>query len=252
MRLIKLAPSQRVEGRWLVQLESGELLRVGENEVVSFALYSGKELSEEEVDALRAAGRASAVKEKALSLLSARPMSRKELIDKLTARPRNREKEPLTDQAGAEAVADRLEELGYLNDGAYASMVVRHYSAKGYGRRRLQEELYRHGVPRDYWEEALAEALDFAKKRVEESGKAYGDSILKAQYAVSEDTPLLANYEAAALYEQWAQAPDQPHNAADAFAVSEDCVLEITLTTVDNSTYVVALSYKRPVEKSIP
>lgn len=158
MRLIKLAPSQRVEGRWLVQLESGELLRVGENEVVSFALYSGKELSEEEVDALRAAGRASAVKEKALSLLSARPMSRKELIDKLTARPRDREKEPLTDQAGAEAVADRLEELSYLNDGAYASMVVRHYSAKGYGRRRLQEELYRHGVPRDYWEEALAEA----------------------------------------------------------------------------------------------
>lgn len=158
MRLIKLAPSQRVEGRWLVQLESGELLRVGENEVVSFALYSGKELSEEEVDALRAAGRASAVKEKALSLLSARPMSRKELIDKLTARPRDREKEPLTDQAGAEAVADRLKELGYLNDGAYASMVVRHYSAKGYGRRRLQEELYRHGVPRDYWEEALAEA----------------------------------------------------------------------------------------------
>ena len=126
--------------------------------MVSFALYSGKELSEEEVDTLRAAGRASAVKEKALSLLSARPMSRKELIDKLTARPRDREKEPLTDQAGAEAVADRLEELGYLNDGAYASMVVRHYSAKGYGRRRLQEELYRHGVPRDYWEEALAEA----------------------------------------------------------------------------------------------
>ena len=158
MRLIKLAPSQRVEGRWLVQLESGELLRVGENEVVSFALYSGKELSEEEVDALRAAGRASAVKEKALSLLSVHPMSQKELIDKLTARPRDREKEPLTDQAGAEAVADRLEELGYLNDGAYASMVVRHYSAKGYGRRRLQEELYRHGVPRDYWEEALAEA----------------------------------------------------------------------------------------------
>lgn len=101
-------------------------------------------------------------------------------------------------------------------------------------------------------EQALAEALDFAKKRVEESGKAYGDSILKAQYAVSEDTPLLADYEAAALYEQWAQAPDQPHNAADAFAVSEDCVLEITLTTFDNSTYVVALSYKRPVEKSMP
>lgn len=101
-------------------------------------------------------------------------------------------------------------------------------------------------------EQALSDALDFAKKRAAESGKAYGDSILRERYLVSEDTPLLADYEAAALYEQWAQAPDQPHNAADAFAVSESCVLEITLTTFDNSTYVVALSYKRPVEKSIP
>ena len=158
MRLSKLSPSQRAAGRWLVQLEDGTLLRVGENEVVSFALYSGKELTGEEVEAIRAAGRETAVKEKALSLLSARPMSRKELVDKLTARPRDREKEALTDRAGAEAVADRLEELGYLDDGAYARTVVRHYSAKGYGRRRLQEELYRRGVPRDYWEEALAEA----------------------------------------------------------------------------------------------
>lgn len=158
MRLIKLSPSQRVQGRWLVQLEDGELIRVGENEVISFALYSGKELSGEEVEILRAAGHEAAVKEKALSLLAARPLSRKELIDKLTARPRDREKAPLTDREGAERVADRLEELGYLNDGAYARTVVRHYSAKGYGRRRLQEELYRHGVPRDYWEEALEEA----------------------------------------------------------------------------------------------
>lgn len=158
MRLTKLSPSQRVAGRWLVQLEDGALLRVGESEIVSFSLYSGKELTGEEVEALRAAERAAAVKEKALSLLSARPMSRKELIDKLTARPRDREKEPLTDRVGAEAVADRLEELGYLDDRAYACTVVRHYSAKGYGTRRLQEELYRHGVPRDHWEDALAEA----------------------------------------------------------------------------------------------
>lgn len=101
-------------------------------------------------------------------------------------------------------------------------------------------------------EQALSDALDFAKKRAAESGKAYGDSILRERYLVSEDTPLLADHEAAALYEKWAQAPDEPHNTADAFAVSEDCVLEITLTTFDNSTYVVALSYKRPVEKTMP
>jgi len=51
-----------------------------------------------------------------------------------------------------------MEELGYLNDAAYAVNVVRHYSAKGYGERKLRDELYRRGVPRDLWDEALQQA----------------------------------------------------------------------------------------------
>ena len=35
--------------------------------------------------------------------------------------------------------------------------MVRHYSAKGYGVRKLRDELYRRGVPRELWEDALAE-----------------------------------------------------------------------------------------------
>ena len=58
---------------------------------------------------------------------------------------------------GAEKAADRLEELGLLNDGEYARTVVRHYSAQGYGVRKLRDELYRRGVPRELWEDALAE-----------------------------------------------------------------------------------------------
>ena len=41
-----LKPSRRVEGRWLAVLEDGSILRLGEGEVVDFALYAGKELSE--------------------------------------------------------------------------------------------------------------------------------------------------------------------------------------------------------------
>ena len=54
-------------------------------------------------------------------------------------------------------MADRLTELGLLNDGEYARMVVRHYAAKGYGPRKLRDELYRRGVPRSFWEDALGE-----------------------------------------------------------------------------------------------
>ena len=40
-----------------------------------------------------------------------------------------------------------MEELGFLNDAAYAAQVVRYYSAKGYGERKLRDELYRRGFP---------------------------------------------------------------------------------------------------------
>lgn len=57
----------------------------------------------------------------------------------------------------AEAVAGRLTELGLLNDGEYAGMVVRHYAAKGYGPRKIRDELYRRGVPREFWGDAMEE-----------------------------------------------------------------------------------------------
>ena len=161
MKLLKLAPSQRVQGRWLLHLEDASLLRVGENEVVSFGLYAGMELSGERLEELRAAAALGELKERAISALSLRPLSRRELVQKLTARPRpTRDGKERKEKAAAEAVADWLEELGYLNDAEYAKSVVRHYSAKGYGERKLRDELYRRGVPRDCWEEALAEAQD--------------------------------------------------------------------------------------------
>ena len=84
MRIEELKPSKRVQGRWLAVLEDGSILRVGEGEVIDFALYAGKELTEGEAEALTAAARRSGLKEKALDLLTRKPMSRKELERKLT------------------------------------------------------------------------------------------------------------------------------------------------------------------------
>ena len=57
-----LKPSRRVEGRWLAVLEDGSILRLGEGEVVDFALYAGKELSEGEAEALTQAARRSGLR----------------------------------------------------------------------------------------------------------------------------------------------------------------------------------------------
>ncbi len=175
MKIEKLEPSKHKQGRWLVWLEDASIVRVGEGDVVSLGLYAGKELTSTEGEALAAAGEKSKLMERAVGLLSMRSMSRKELLDKLYTLPRQKkEKYPYDKLDGipdpealqvqaealreqAEAVADRLSDLGLLNDGEYARTVVRHYAAKGYGPRKIRDELYRRGVPREYWEDAMEE-----------------------------------------------------------------------------------------------
>lgn len=155
MRIEELKPSKRVQGRWLAVLEDGSILRVGEGEVIDFALYPGKELTPEEAQQLTDSARRTGLKEKTLDLLTRKTMSRKELERKLTEW-----------EAGEEEISSlcaRMEELGFLNDGAYAAQVVRHYSQKGCGEHKLRDELYRRGVPRELWEDALAQATDPAE-----------------------------------------------------------------------------------------
>lgn len=152
MVIQELKPSKRVEGRWLAVLEDGSILRVGEKEVVDFALYAGKELTDEEAEALQASVRRGGLKEKALDLLARKPQSRWELERKLNEWEASKEE--------SAAICDRMEELGYLNDASYAALVVRHYCAKGFGEKKLRDELYRRGVPRDLWDEALEQAAD--------------------------------------------------------------------------------------------
>ena len=149
MVIEELKPSKHVEGRWLAVLEDGSILRVGEGEVVGFALYAGKELSEEEAERLQDAARRSGLKAKAIELLMRKPQSRRELGRKL--------REWEAGEEEIEAICDRMEELGYLNEPEYAGRIVRHYAGKGFGERKIRDELYRRGVPRELWEDALEE-----------------------------------------------------------------------------------------------
>ncbi len=217
MKIMKLAPSKHKEGRWLVWLEDGSLIRVSRNEVADFGLYQDMELDEETAQALLDAAEESAMKEKALSALTVRPMSRRELTDKLTARPR-RPREPEdgaeADPSGearkarAEAVADRLEDLGLLDDGAYAVQVAQHYAAKGYGPRKIRDELFRRGVPRDCWDGAMealpdpGSAIDaFLEKKLRDwTGdprelKRASDALARRGYAWQDISAALGRYE---------------------------------------------------------
>lgn len=152
MVIRELKPSQRVEGRWLAVLEDGSILRIGEGEVVSFSLYTGKELTGQEVSDLQRSAKCSGLKEKALNLLSRKPQSRKELERKLSDWGASAQE--------SQDICGRMEELGLLNERDYAQRIVRYYSTKGYGKGKIQDELYRRGVPRALWENAMEQAQD--------------------------------------------------------------------------------------------
>lgn len=200
MKICKLSPSQRKQGRWLAQLENGDLLRVTEAEMVSFALYQGMDLEEEVLAALRGAADRSRHKEYALYLLSVRSLSRAELLDKLA----HRECPP----AEAESIADRLTELGYLNDEQYAVSLVAHYAAKGYGPYKIKDELYRRGVPKEHWDQALdrrenpADHLDaFLEKKLRglsaptpQDMKRAGDALARRGYSWQEVSAALRRF----------------------------------------------------------
>lgn len=193
-----LKPSKHVQGRWLAMLEDGSILRVGEQEVIQFALYRGKELGEDEAELLLASARRSGLKEKAMDLLTRKPQSRRELERKLGEWEAT-EEESLQ-------ICDRLEELGFLDDQRYAGQIVRHYSAKGYGMRKLRDELYRRGVPRELWEQALKEAEDsgdavdaFLEKKLKGSRdpkelKKASDALVRRGYSWSEISEGLRRY----------------------------------------------------------
>ena len=152
MRIAKIEKSKHKQGRVLVYPEEGELLRITEAELLPFGIYPGAELSDEQVEALREAARRSETKLRAARMASSRMLSKKELTERLRRKG--------ADPDEAAQAAERMEELGAVNDGAYAGVIVRHYAAMGYGRGRVEQELYRRGIPKELWENALQELPD--------------------------------------------------------------------------------------------
>ncbi len=199
MRIESLTPSQKVQGRWIAVFEDGSKLKLTDREMVDFSLYPGLDVPEGALEQLRDAAGESAARRRAANILSARPLSRKELEKRLVEKGET--------PAHAAAAADYMEHLGYLNDEAYAKTLADHYAAKGYGPRKVRDELYRRGVPREFWEEALEgleepdQALDaFLLRRLkgrapdEKELKRATDALARRGYGWSDISAALSRY----------------------------------------------------------
>ena len=149
MRIEEIKPSERKKGRFLVKLEDGSLLRVTEEELLRFGLRSGMELDEARLEEIQASVKESSARAAAAGMIGRRALSRQDLQRRLVKKG--------AEEADAQAAVDWLEDIGAVNDAAYAAMLVRHYGGKGYGVARVKEELRHRGIPKEFWDEALKE-----------------------------------------------------------------------------------------------
>ena len=136
-------------------LEGGDLLRLTGDALLRFGLQVGIDLSAEDVVKLKEAERHYSVRSRGANIVSSRMLSKKELTDRL-------ERRGATEEEAADT-ADWLEELGALDDAAYAAAAARHYARMGYGKLRVRQELQRRGISRELWDEALMELPDSAE-----------------------------------------------------------------------------------------
>ena len=151
---LKTAPDRA--GRYWVTFDDGSKMGLYRQTVEDFALYSGKELDEQEAEALRTAAGQMSAKMRAVRIVSAASVSRRDLEARLVRKGED-------PQQAKEAVA-WMEDLHLVDDRATAEQVVSSCISKGYGLARAKQALYEKRIPKEYWDEALADYPDQTEK----------------------------------------------------------------------------------------
>lgn len=151
---LKTAPDRA--GRYWVTFDDGTKMGLYRQTVEDFALYSGKELDEQETEALRTAAGQMSAKMRAVRIVSAASVSRRDLEARLVRKGED-------PQQAKEAVA-WMEDLHLVDDRATAEQVVSSCISKGYGLMRAKQALYEKRIPKEYWDEALADYPDQTEK----------------------------------------------------------------------------------------
>ena len=156
MKIEQFKTSPDRSGRYTVKFEDGSVMRLYRQTVEDFGLYTGKELSELEMESLvEAAGKMSA-KMRAVRIVSATSVSKRDLQQRLIQKGEDPEQ--------AREAVQWMSDLSLLDDSKVAEQVVARCISKGYGLARAKQALFEKKVPKEFWEDALADYPDQEEK----------------------------------------------------------------------------------------
>ena len=140
MKIESLKPEADRLGRFWITFEDGTRLGLYRQTVEDFALYPGRELSEEEWRSLQNAAGQMSAKMRAVRIVAASAVSKRDLQHRL-------EQKGETPEQAAEAVA-WMAEMHLVDDGETARQIVARCISKGYGLSRAKQALYGKRYPK--------------------------------------------------------------------------------------------------------
>lgn len=206
MKLEKLEPLDSPNYLRLI-FEDGKRLKAPAYKIVELGLTPGAEVTPEVFLALENAQSLASCKERAVRILTASGLSRRELQKRLVQKGESEE--------DAEAAVAWLEELHLIDDLETAKQLVRSACLRGYGAARAKSILYEKGIPKELWDEALEElpemddAIDtFLRRKLDgrtldaKQIKKTVDALLRRGHSYHDIQAGLRRYEASLSLEQ--------------------------------------------------
>ena len=168
MKIESLKTTPDRAGRYWVKFDDGTSMALYRQTVEDFGLYPGLELTDEEWERLQTAAGQMSAKMRAVRIVSASSVSKRDLQERLVRKGE--------DRTHAEEAIRWMEELHLLDDRNTAEQVVRSCIGKGYGLQRAKQALYEKRIPKELWDEVLEDypdqedkILEFLRARLDEN-----------------------------------------------------------------------------------
>jgi len=156
MRIDSLSANPDRAGKYRVQLSNGSVLKLYSQTIADFGLYAGMEMTEEELDALKAAAGQMSAKMRAVRIVAASGVSKRDLEQRLIHKG-----ESVKD---AREAVEWMAELDLIDDRKTAEHIISNCIHKGYGISRAKQALYEKRIPKEIWPDVLAEYPDQTDK----------------------------------------------------------------------------------------
>lgn len=147
MKLESIEQTRSPQGKLRLRFDNDTTMLVFPSVIAELNLYPGIEIPESAMDSLRETCGEASARNRAVRIISAAPVSRRELQSRLIQKGETEEH--------AQQAVQWLDELHLLDDEQLAEQIVLSGAARGYGAARIRQMLYEKRIPRELWERAL-------------------------------------------------------------------------------------------------